>query len=167
METQQPISAAKFTSRRQRCAADHALVVARTAPVPALRRPAPPLAPSGMPLSPTEAALACVSARILRRRWQPVALRAAWVQVRLLQHVVEELERERDIALADTADLRLRHARPSARFYTLEAEWRAARSAPAAPALTISVVPWYRRFWLGLIGKEVRAAEWHAAPRAP
>ena len=167
MDAQQPLPTARRTSHRHRRAGGHALVVARTAPVPAYRRAALPFAQFAMPLSPPEAALARVSPRILRRRWQPVALRAAWVQVRLLQHMVEERERERDVALADTADLRLRHARLSARFYTLEAEWRAARSAPAAPALTIAVVPWYRRFWLSLIGKEVRAAEWHTAQRAP
>ena len=30
-----------------------------------------------------------------------------------------------------------------------------------------SSAPWYRRFWFGLIGKDVRAAEWTASQRAP
>jgi|GEM_PF-5051284 chromosome segregation ATPase len=154
----------------------------------------------------------------------------------MLQHRVAQCERERDQAQADTADMRLRHARATVRlftleseyhsaiadvtdlrlrhgrlatrFYTMEAEYRAApqvadreaalerqleqlrgaerqqqaleqelvrlRSTLAAwipmmaPPAPSSIPrppssPWYRRFWFGLIGKDVRAAEWTAS----
>ena len=179
-------------------------------------------------------ALSIQRSPVIARR--PPALRAAAGRIRLLQHRVAQTERERDQALADIAELRLRHARSTVRLFTLEAEYQSAlvvatdlrlrharlatrfhtlereyRAAPqvsdreitlerqldqvrgaerrqqameqelvrlrstlatwiplVAPPAPGSIprspsAPWYRRLWFGLIGKDVRTAEWSAS----
>ena len=62
------------------------------------------------------------------RQRQPqlsIALRAALVRARTLQQRVIQIERERDQALADAGELRLRLSRLATRLYTLQAERQA------------------------------------------
>lgn len=166
--------------RGRRPAAGHRHVLRRTAPPSATMRSARHIAvrrdssPDGGAWSPAYPRLSAL--RRLR-----VALRVATVQRRQLQQLVDEGKRQRDLALADAAELRIRCARLSARLYTLEAQRRPPEVivvdppepvGPPPPAPTVAVpgsprAPWYRRFWFALIGKDVRAAEWSASPRLP
>lgn len=132
-------------------------------------------------------------------------------RARTLQRRVRQVEQERDQALAEAGELRLRLSRLATRLYTLEAEHRSHPPAGQADELeaileqlkrlqgaeqhnqsleqelvrlraTVGALthlatpqpvtvpappaPWYRRFWLALIGKDVRAAEWSASQQA-
>lgn len=61
---------------------------------------------------------------VLRQR-RRASLRAAVRRVHTLRHRIIQVEQERDQALADTDELRLRLSRLATRLYTLEAERRA------------------------------------------
>jgi hypothetical protein len=148
-----------------------------------------------------------------RRIERTAALRAAVLRIRTLQQEIARSERERDAALADTAELRLRHARQTARLYLLEATRHPAEEeapdralatvlqshlarfsaierqnealgqalallhgdlkrvtalAPSDPTGLLPSAPsapWYRRFWLAIIGKDARTGEWSASQR--
>jgi hypothetical protein len=153
--SQRQLGATPIPGARQRRVAGHPHLIRRAAPFHAPIRAAHPVAFSRA--NTPDAAGA--------RPLSYVAWRVATARSRQLQRLVEERERERDLALADAVELRLRYARLTARCYMLEAERRSGQATAAeglAPA-----VPWYRRLWFTLIGKDARAVEWGAAPRLP
>lgn len=211
MHTSYQSAAALTVRRRQRCADGHARQIGRKAPSrPGKAAIGPSSSVGTLPPAGAEASSLALL-RVGRRR--QAALQAATLRIRHLQEAVAMRERERNAALADTAELRLRHARLTTRLYMLEAERHTAAAEspvqtlaailqshldrfsgierqnealgqalvllrgdiaglahpalpdPAAVPPAATAGPWYRRFWLALIGKDARTAEWSASQR--
>jgi hypothetical protein len=156
VQAQNDPSKAAVTFRPRRSAqVDHPRVVLRSS---RRRPPGAQRAVGGSPAPSADLPALYAPAGQSRRRERtrvplPVTLRAAQRQIR-------QLQRDLAAARADTAELRLRHARLSVRFYSLEAVRQGEAIPPPAQ-------PWYRRFWLAIVGKDVRTGDWPAVERIP